>query len=173
MATTDDALAAWGFGRLPEVGKQARIEEAENDVSIRYYRIKGQLHQRLLGRLDLEAAEKLPPDELRTQLSELIATLIEEESLPINANEREQLTDEMHNEILGLGPLEPLLIDPEMSEVMVNGHFVDPMRVKLARTREIEGRMLGEFKRERDRIDSLMAKAPNNDAARIAARGGK
>jgi murein DD-endopeptidase MepM/ murein hydrolase activator NlpD len=47
-------------------------------------------------------------------------------------------------------------------EVMVNGHFVDPMRVKLARTREIEGRMLIEFKRERDRIDSLMAKAPNS-----------
>jgi murein DD-endopeptidase MepM/ murein hydrolase activator NlpD len=58
-------------------------------------------------------------------------------------------------------------------EVMVNGHFVDPMRVKLARTREIEGRMLGEFKRERDRIDTLMAKAPNNDAAKIAARNGR
>lgn len=47
-------------------------------------------------------------------------------------------------------------------EVMVNGHFVDPMRVKLARTREIEGRLLAEFKRERDRIDSLMARAPNS-----------
>jgi murein DD-endopeptidase MepM/ murein hydrolase activator NlpD len=58
-------------------------------------------------------------------------------------------------------------------EVMVNGHFVDPMRVKLARTREIEGRMLGEFKRERDRIDGLMAKAPNSNAAKIATRGGK
>lgn len=54
-------------------------------------------------------------------------------------------------------------------EVMVNGHFVDPMRVKLARTREIEGRMLVEFKKERDRIDSLMAKAPNG--AKIASRG--
>lgn len=54
-------------------------------------------------------------------------------------------------------------------EVMVNGHFVDPMRVKLARTREIEGRMLAEFKRERDRIDSLMAKAPNS--SKVAARG--
>jgi murein DD-endopeptidase MepM/ murein hydrolase activator NlpD len=47
-------------------------------------------------------------------------------------------------------------------EVMVNGHFVDPMRVKLARTREFDGKLLGEFKRERDRIDQLMAKAPNN-----------
>ncbi len=122
MATPDDTLAAWGFGRMAEAGKAPRNEDAENDVSIRYYRIKGQLHQRLLGRLDLEAAEKLPPDDLRAQLSELIATLIEEESLPINANEREQLTEEMHNEILGLGPLEPLLTDPEISEVMVNGH---------------------------------------------------
>jgi murein DD-endopeptidase MepM/ murein hydrolase activator NlpD len=56
-------------------------------------------------------------------------------------------------------------------EVMVNGHFVDPMRVKLARTREFDGRLLGEFKKERDRIDGLMAKAPNNP--KLAARQGK
>ncbi|MGE0197026.1 MAG: M23 family metallopeptidase [Methylocystis sp.] len=54
-------------------------------------------------------------------------------------------------------------------EVMVNGHFVDPMRVKLARTREIEGRLLAEFRKERDRIDGLMAKAPNN-GAKVATR---
>ncbi|MGH6812607.1 MAG: M23 family metallopeptidase [Methylocella sp.] len=53
-------------------------------------------------------------------------------------------------------------------EIMVNGHFVDPMRVKLARTREFDGRMLANFKRERDRIDSLLLKAPN--ASRVAAR---
>ncbi|MGA8171196.1 MAG: M23 family metallopeptidase [Methylocystis sp.] len=47
-------------------------------------------------------------------------------------------------------------------EVMVNGHFVDPMRVKLARTREFDGKLLSDFKRERDRIDQLMAKAPNS-----------
>jgi murein DD-endopeptidase MepM/ murein hydrolase activator NlpD len=56
-------------------------------------------------------------------------------------------------------------------EVMVNGHFVDPMRVKLARTREFDGRLLSEFKKERDRIDALMAKAPNNP--KLAARQGK
>ncbi|WP_036263546.1 M23 family metallopeptidase [Methylocapsa aurea] len=52
-------------------------------------------------------------------------------------------------------------------EIMVNGHFVDPMRVKLARTREFDGRMLANFKRERERIDSLLAKAPAAD--RVAA----
>ncbi|MGO9134275.1 MAG: M23 family metallopeptidase [Methylovirgula sp.] len=46
-------------------------------------------------------------------------------------------------------------------EVLVNGHFVDPMRVKLARTREITGHLLADFKRERDRISGLLAKAPN------------
>jgi hypothetical protein len=50
----------------------------------------------------------------------------------------------------------------------VNGHFVDPMRVKLARTREFDGRMLASFKRERDRIDSLVLKAPN--APQVAAK---
>ena len=54
-------------------------------------------------------------------------------------------------------------------EVLVNGHFVDPMRVKLARTREFDGKMLGEFTRERDRIDELLSHAPNA-SAQVAAR---
>jgi murein DD-endopeptidase MepM/ murein hydrolase activator NlpD len=51
-------------------------------------------------------------------------------------------------------------------EVIVNGHFVDPLRVKLARTRELDTRMLASFRKERSRIDGLIAKAPN--AARVA-----
>lgn len=53
-------------------------------------------------------------------------------------------------------------------EILVNGHFVDPMRVKLARTREFDGRLLADFRRERDRIEGLMAKAPN--ATKVATR---
>ncbi|HEY1735117.1 MAG TPA: M23 family metallopeptidase [Methylovirgula sp.] len=48
-------------------------------------------------------------------------------------------------------------------EVLVNGHFVDPMRVKLARTREISGKLLADYKRERDRINGLLARAPNSN----------
>lgn len=47
-------------------------------------------------------------------------------------------------------------------EVIVNGHFVDPLRVRLAKTRQFEGKQLADFKKERDRIDGLMAKAPNS-----------
>ncbi len=54
-------------------------------------------------------------------------------------------------------------------EVLVNGHFVDPMRVRLARTREFDGRLLLDFKRERERVDGLMARAPN--ANKVVAAG--
>ena len=53
-------------------------------------------------------------------------------------------------------------------EVIVNGHFVDPMRVKLARTRELDGRQTALFKREKERIDGLIAKAPNAPRALAA-----
>jgi murein DD-endopeptidase MepM/ murein hydrolase activator NlpD len=46
-------------------------------------------------------------------------------------------------------------------EVIINGNFVDPMAIKLPRTREFDGRMLAAFKRERDRIDQLMGEAPS------------
>ncbi len=45
-------------------------------------------------------------------------------------------------------------------EVIINGNFVDPMAIKLARTREFDGKMLAAFRHERDRIDQLMAQAP-------------
>jgi murein DD-endopeptidase MepM/ murein hydrolase activator NlpD len=50
-------------------------------------------------------------------------------------------------------------------EVIINGNFVDPMAIKLARTREFDGKMLAAFRRERDRIDQLMAQAPNAASA--------
>lgn len=56
-------------------------------------------------------------------------------------------------------------------EVLINGHFVDPMRVRLAQTREFDGKMLALFTRERDRIDALIAKAPNGNT--FAAREDK
>jgi murein DD-endopeptidase MepM/ murein hydrolase activator NlpD len=52
-------------------------------------------------------------------------------------------------------------------EVMVNGRFVDPLQIRLPRTREFDGRLLAEFRRERDRVDGLMAKAPNATAAHL------
>ncbi len=87
-----------------------------------YTSIKSQLHQRLISRMDLAAAESMSGEQLRAQLGVLVSTLIEEESLPLNETEKDQLAIDLQNEILGLGPLEPLLADPSISEIVVNGY---------------------------------------------------
>lgn len=85
-----------------------------------YYQIKTQLHRSLLGQVDLIAAESMANDQLKGHLRDLIEKIIIQEAIPVNEKERHQLIDELQNEILGLGPLEPLLADPDISEIMVN-----------------------------------------------------
>lgn len=85
-----------------------------------FYAAKVKLHQSLLSRMDLAAAETMPSDQLSHVLQGLINQLIDEQALPVNNDERHQLIAELQNEILGLGPLEPLLADPSISEILVN-----------------------------------------------------
>lgn len=133
QATLARGLSAWDYGPLVggragaaaaggasgrDAGPGAESRRAHDDA---FYAVKTRLHQKLLGRIDLAAAENLPPEQLREQLAALLGRLIEEESLPVNGNERRALITELQNEILGLGPLEPLLADPAISEIMVNG----------------------------------------------------
>ncbi|NTU67913.1 MAG: CpaF family protein [Chlorobiaceae bacterium] len=80
------------------------------------------LHQQLLTRIDLNSIESLTPEQLRNQLGALLVEFIEEDSIPLNDRERARLVADLKNEIMGLGPLEPLLADPAISEIMVNGH---------------------------------------------------
>ena len=80
------------------------------------------LHQKLLTRIDLNAIESLTPEQLRNELGVLLIALIEEEAIPLNDRERTRLVADLKNEIMGLGPLEPLLADPTISEIMVNGY---------------------------------------------------
>ena len=132
QATLARGLSAWDYGSLLGSAGQAPSEggatlaESAPVAGLRarddaFYALKTRLHQRLLGRIDLTAAENLPADQLREQLSDIVGRLIEEDALPVNGNERRALVSELQNEILGLGPLEPLLADPTVTEIMVNG----------------------------------------------------
>jgi len=87
-----------------------------------YYATKMKLHQKLFTRIDLNAIESMSPEQLRNELGVLLVALIEEEALPLNHQERSRLIADLKNEIMGLGPLEPLLADPTISEIMVNGY---------------------------------------------------
>ena len=87
-----------------------------------YYLIKTKLHQKILSRLNLAAAEAMPREELRDVLKKLIDVLAAEEALPVNYSELKRLGVDLQNEILGLGPLEPLMADLQISEIMANGY---------------------------------------------------
>ncbi len=84
--------------------------------------LKSQLHSRLLERLDLGAIENMPPQALRAHLKTCIEQIIAEDRLLINETDLGRLIQDIQNEIVGLGPLEPLLGDPSVSDILVNSY---------------------------------------------------
>ena len=83
--------------------------------------IKRQLQSEVIESLDFDQVNTTDRDELAGKLRKTLIERVEAKSLPLNRMERERLVDEILDNILGLGPLEPLLRDPEVSDIMVNG----------------------------------------------------
>ncbi|MFK3738897.1 CpaF family protein [Massilia sp. TN1-12] len=86
-----------------------------------YHQLKSRIHEALLDRVDLESMQRLNQDQIRQELRLLVERLLEEEMVVINDAERKTLTRDIQNEMLGFGPLEPLLEDPTVSDILVNG----------------------------------------------------
>ena len=85
-----------------------------------YHQLKARIHETLLDRVDLESMQRLTPDQIRQELRLLVERLLEEEMVVINDAERKTLTRDIQNEMLGFGPLETLLDDPTVSDILVN-----------------------------------------------------
>ncbi len=85
-----------------------------------YQILKSRIHLRLLDRVDLSVMETMAPERLRDELKSLVERLLNEESLAINQAERASLVSDIQHEVLGLGPLEQLLADPTISDILVN-----------------------------------------------------
>jgi pilus assembly protein CpaF len=94
--------------------------EAPAQLTRAYQAIKVQIHQTLLRRLDLEAMESLSPERLKDELKQMVERLLLEENLVLNSGERRNLVRDIQYEMLGFGPLEPLLADPSVSDILVN-----------------------------------------------------
>lgn len=86
-----------------------------------YARIKQQLHKELVESLDFDRVRSLPKDELAGRLRASLTETIESQSLPLNRMERDRLVSEILDEVTGLGPLEPLLQDPTITDILING----------------------------------------------------
>jgi pilus assembly protein CpaF len=84
------------------------------------YEVKSRIHHLLLERLDLSQMENLDDLEVAREIRQALEQLFQEESEPINLQEKNRLVQELEFEILGLGPLEPLLTDPTISDILAN-----------------------------------------------------
>src|SRR6202046_1032516 len=85
-----------------------------------YQQVKADLHRKILDRLDLEKLGRTPSDHARDEVLLLIRNTVNSEAVPLSFAERERLSREILDEIFGLGPLEPLLKDPTVSDILVN-----------------------------------------------------
>ena len=91
-------------------------------ISDEYFEFKSIIHDRLLNTLDLSILDKLDREELNVQIRRVSEKILREESLslPLNMSEREKFLNEIVDEVLGLGPLEPFLKDHSVSDILVN-----------------------------------------------------
>jgi pilus assembly protein CpaF len=92
----------------------------EDGREARLYEVKKRTHHRLLERLNLSLMEDLDDQEMAREIRQALDVLLQEEEEPLNLSEKTRLARELEFEILGLGPLEPLLADPAISDILVN-----------------------------------------------------
>jgi pilus assembly protein CpaF len=85
-----------------------------------YQELKTRIHRRLIDKLDLSKVDMIGSNDLLREIGYIIESLIVEEGVPLNQVEKDRLVVEIQHETFGLGPLEPLLSDPEISDILVN-----------------------------------------------------
>jgi len=114
-AKKNNPLAPTAFGDL---GQRRGAALAEIRA---YQELKSSIHRKLIDRLDLSSVAEIAPEQLAGIIKTVVEGLIAAEGIPITRAAKERLNIEIQHETLGLGPLEPLLQDPEISDIMVNG----------------------------------------------------
>src|ERR1041385_5742533 len=98
--------------------------------------MKSRLHRTLINRMDLTKLQSLTPEQVHAEVSRLAESVLAQEAMPLSASERERLVNDVQHELFGLGPLEPLLSDHTISDILVNSQstiYIE-RRGKLERT---------------------------------------
>lgn len=122
------------FGSNKNGNGNGRVEETPVNAEDRFLQLKCELHQQLLSRLDLSAIGTVSEDELRTEVRRTAEELCQYSSDLLNLSEQERLVNTVLDETFGFGPLEPLLRDPTISDILING----PKTVYIERNGRLE-----------------------------------
>ncbi len=86
----------------------------------RYFELKSEIHKKLVGALNMERVNALPRERLRSEIGRVVERLLDDERVPMTTSEQNKIIEEVLDEVLGLGPLEPLLKEPSISDILVN-----------------------------------------------------
>jgi pilus assembly protein CpaF len=116
MAVLMDLPARQGDNR--EAGWVNRLFAREGSTP-EYQELKFLLHRKLLDRINLEALSSMAGDRVRAEIRVAVAKLVDEEKTPLSLVEKDRVIEEILDEVFGLGPLEPLLQDPTISDILV------------------------------------------------------
>src|SRR6201989_2274853 len=99
-----------------------------------YQEMKARLHRAIINRMDLTKLGQLDPEQLHSEVARLAEDLLTAENAPLSSVERDRLVGEVRHELFGLGPLEPLLADPDICDILVNS----PKQVYIERGGKLE-----------------------------------
>ncbi len=102
-----------------DLAQQRLSRMGANKTNVEFAKVK--IQQVLLERIDTSAAASLHREQLRKEIFPIVNELLSEQRLQLNSAEREELVEQMLDDMLGLGPLEPLLADDSVTDIMVNG----------------------------------------------------
>jgi len=116
MSAMLDTVTRTGDGR--EMGWVNRLFNREGNTP-EYQELKFTLHRKLLDRINLEALSSMAGERVRTEIRSAVARLVDEEKTPLSLVEKDRVIEEILDEVFGLGPLEPLLQDPTVSDILV------------------------------------------------------
>lgn len=95
--------------------------ESKTEDVARWTELKVELHQRLLDQINLSALETMTPDLIRSEIGDIVQDQLALQKHALNLSERRQLVSDVLDELLGLGPIEPLLKDPTITDILING----------------------------------------------------
>ena len=87
-----------------------------------FQEMKSRLHRALINRMDLTKLAALNQDQVHAEVSRLAESVLAQEAMPLSSSERERLVNDVQHELFGLGPLEPLLADPSVCDILVNSY---------------------------------------------------
>jgi pilus assembly protein CpaF len=110
-----------GSNFRPQPAERRPLNATAVRAADRIFELKSEIHRKLIGVLNLERVSSIPKDRVRAEIGRVVERLLEDERLPMTTAEQNRIIEEVLDEVLGLGPLEPLLKEPSISDILVNG----------------------------------------------------